>query len=427
MLMQAIANTGFHVGIVADSYDNAQELLAKIKDYCAQLGIATTTENTRKIVLANGSSLSAITVNSGIGKENKAGRSKTYHALLLSECAYYRNSFAVFASLTSALIPGGQIIIESTATPQPTIFKHIWNSDLSEYTKVFYSCEVHPNYKDNPADIPDDVYQSLATRWGFTDRSTAAFWMRKLNVDFGGDIQKLLREFPVLPEHAWAAASGRWINVDPPLATVTGYLGDTTCFYPTSFGGHYIVGVDIASGTGRDSSAVLVWDLVHRRVVALWHSNTTQMDGLAAVIKSINAAYKPIAIVAERNGIGGGLPGYFTGLTLPMIYHTTTEATKYSSLLQVKRVLEAGACADQQFSTEAQQLTYDLVGEKERFSHAGDTLMALAMCLHYERQFEYVTTQPAPRPPVPEGHYDMDRALRKVEKRRRQDAARGIF
>ena len=40
---------------------------------------------------------------------------------------------------------------------------------------------------------------------------TAAWWFHKTRSDLGGDVQRALREFPVIPEHCFAFAEGRWI------------------------------------------------------------------------------------------------------------------------------------------------------------------------------------------------------------------------
>jgi hypothetical protein len=420
VLLQAIRTPNLRAAIVADNWENAAGLLEKVRDLAAQLGCPTSTSNRRRITLHNNSTIDCLTVNTSAGTENKTGRSKTYHLLLLSECAYYNNSFAVFASLTSTLVADGQIIIESTATPGPTIFRNIWDSTAPEWHRTFISCEEHPNYRADPQSISEADWESLRDHWGFTDRSAAAWWQSKYSVDFGGDRQRLLREFPVKPEHSWAAASGRWIDKDSTIASCSAD-GDWEIYHPPAWGGHYIVGVDVAAGVGRDSSAIVVWDLLGRRIAAHWSNANTPADALVAEIVKIHKKYIPHSIYIEKNGLGAALPGYFRETPdLPIVWHNTTEATKYTAMLRVKRAVEGGIIdCSSDFATQVAQVTYELRGERERFRHIGDSVMALSFCLLYEPDYATTITQPPPRRPVPAGAYDLEADLKRAQPPRR--------
>jgi len=127
----------------------------------------------------------------------------------------------------------------------------------------------------------------------------------------------------------------------------------------------------------------------------------------------IHIHYTPEAIKQTHNE--------FEKLGIPVIDITTTEASKYSGLLLVKQAIERdGLCADDQFSSEASSLTYEMAGEKEKFNHAGDSLMATSFCLLKADDYKYIINQPPPRPNVPAGHWDMDRSLKIGEKQRRR-------
>ena len=79
-------------------------------------------------------------------------------------------------------------------------------------------------------------------------------------------------------------------------------------------------------------------------------------------------------------------------------------------------------CADEKFLNDAASLVYELntAGTKEQFNHPGDTLMALSFCLLNEENYKFIINKEAPRAPVPDGHWDMDRSLRIAEKQRRR-------
>jgi len=417
----AIMNENIHVGVVADNFANSQGLLGKIKEFSKQLGIETRTDNTKQLVLSNGSTFTAITVNSGVGKDNTAGRSKTFHVLLLSESAFYHNSYAVFASLTSATIPNAVILLESTATAQRTAFRSIW--DNSEYYKHFISCEDHENYQEDPGEIKDEEWKTLQEEYGFTSRSHASFWWKKLNNEFGGNVNHLLREYPVIPAHSWTSASGRFITKNPSIIQPIRSVSRSVIWSEPKWGGHFVMGVDPAAGVGRDNSSIVVWDLVLRKPAATYSNNTDKFPDIVEEIKLLQKMYATHAIYCETNGIGAGLLPLLHREGLPAVEWKTTESTKYSGLLLVKNMVECDdLCLDSSFSNQVQELVYELSpgGTKETFNHPGDTLMALSFCLLNESAWEFVKTQEPPRPPVPAGHWDMERSLKIGEKQRRR-------
>lgn len=422
VFLLAITNEGINVAIAADNWDNSQGLLAKIKDFAQQLGLRTKTDNTKKLVLSNGSSFSAITVNTSLGSESKAGRSRTFNVLLLSEAAYYNNSFAVLAALTSATTKNPIVILESTATAARNAFRALW--DGSDYYKHFISCEDHENYVEDPAEINDEKYKELQETYGFTSRPHAAYWWKKLNNEFGGNVNHLLREYPVLPAHSWSSASGRFIDKDPRINKEKNIYSKTKVWIEPQHGGHFIIGLDPAAGVRRDYTSAVIWDLTTRSIAGIYTSNTDKFAEIIEEIKKLNAYYKPHAIYTETNGIGAGLLPLLHKENLPAVEHRTNESTKYAGLLLVKQQIEQhDLCADEKFSSEAQELTYQLNASatKEDFNHPGDTLMALSFCLLHEGEYEFIINQPAPRTPVPDGHWDMDRSLRIGQRQRRRE------
>jgi hypothetical protein len=419
VLMLGVLNANIRVAVVADNFQNSMGLLEKIRDFCRQLGIELQTDNQKRLVLTNGSSFDAITVNTSLAGDSTAGRSRTFHVLLLSEAAYYNNSHAVFASLTSSAIPDAIIIVESTATPGQTMFRSLW--DGSSYHKRFLSMEDHANYSRHPEELTDEQWSALQARYGFVKRSAASFWVHKLQNEFGGEVNRLLREYPILEQHSWSTASGRFIDTDPAVRAEISTMSKTRIFATPGHGGHFIFGVDVSAGVGRDVSSIVVWDLVQRQIAAIYASADDKLPEIGAELKFLHSYYKPHAIYVEGNGIGGAFVPELQRLGLPVIELTTTEASKYAGMLRVKIAVEKdGVCADEAFAGEAAGLTYHMVGTRERFSHT-DRLMSLSFCLLREPDYEYILKTPAPRPPVPDGHWDMQRVLDRETKRRRKE------
>lgn len=80
--------------------------------------------------------------------------------------------------------------------------------------------------------------------------------------------------------------------------------------------------------------------------------------------------------------------------------------------------------SDELFKKQAAALTYSLVNNKERFSHPGDTLMAASFCLIYAPSY-FIANATPPRPPVPQGQFDMDRILKREERKQRKQSGNG--
>lgn len=213
-LVTAVTSPGMPCVIVADTAEKATAMLARITGWCGQLGVTLTSANTTSITLENGASIDALSaVSRAEGGESRVGRSKSFYLIIASELAFWMNDDAVFRGLTATALPGARVIIESTASAADNLFRQIWNDDDNEWHKVFLSTERHNVYRRKEEDISDDIWLKLQDKkYGFTSRASASWWWFTCKNKFGGDEIGCLREFPVIPEHCFANAKGRWIN-----------------------------------------------------------------------------------------------------------------------------------------------------------------------------------------------------------------------
>lgn len=416
-----IMNENTIYGIVADKYENATGLLDKIRDWCDQLGLERTTDKEKEIVLANGSTFRAVTVNSSVGDDASVGRSKTYHGLLLSEAAFYNNSHAVTASLLSALTIGAMVIVESTATPADTWFRNTWEQD-NNYVKTFISFQDHQNYQ-LPADsITDEQYVLYSNTYHIYSRPHAAYWHNKLTNQFGNDTKRCMREYPVIADHAWATATGRWIAED---AIVAPYTIENNCKIFHANWSRYVIGVDVSGASGGDYFAICVYDVQNNRIAAQYADSTSGWEVVSDRLDWLIKKYQPVATYVETNNSGDGFINYFwVKHKIQLSRHTTTEKTKYYGLELVRNAINNKQLqSDELFKKQASALTYSLVNNKERFSHPGDTLMAASFCLIYAPSYFIVNANP-PRPPVPQGQFDMDRILKREERKQRKQSGK---
>jgi len=128
--------------IIADEKENAQELLEKVKFYIESYEyknqIKIPMKYSSKYELYNESTKSRYSI--GTALKAQFGRSKTITNLHLSEAAFYRDLEKLMAGALQAVVPGGRVIIETTANGF-NYFKSFWDKSEagnSGFNAIFY-------------------------------------------------------------------------------------------------------------------------------------------------------------------------------------------------------------------------------------------------------------------------------------------------
>lgn len=347
-LVHAIVHPGHSVAIVADVQEKAEGLLAKCAAWAKQLGIPLMTENVRTITLANGSSIEAKSaVSRATGGESRVGRSKSYALIHLSELAFMADDFALFSALTSTLLPGGKVIVESTASPADNLYNKLWHDSDNGWHRLFFSVEAHAAYRADPSSISDETWEKLRAEYRFTRRDSAAWWHRKLHTDMGSDVYRAQREYPITPEQAFAFAEGRWIHdfTAAPGCKVTGNARLEGRFEVEY--GHadepVMYGVDVGSGSGGDYSALAVIGRATGKIHRVVASNTLDVAEFAAAVAARAAIDKPWVIVVETNGIGAGVLSLLRAAKLPGVEHVSDKSEKAARFAALRQAIESGA------------------------------------------------------------------------------------
>jgi hypothetical protein len=360
-LMFAAQNPGIKVAIVADTREKAEGLLEKAATWARRswarkrMGIRVKHSNTKRLVLKNGAKLYAVTANSGDTKsaEAKVGRSFSYGLIVLSEFAYYTRDKALLASLTRSALAGARIVIETTATPAENAFRSIWEKGKG-WHRVFLSFEQHAAYQADPSSITEEVWTDLQMRYGFSSRAHAAYWHRMVETDMDGDVHRGLREAPILPEHAFSFAEGRWIfafDEASPLRLEGGFTNTDAIeggwrYYAEPDESGCILGIDTASGVGKDASAIAVIGRDRGNLLAAFVARDVQVPAFIGIAKAAVARFRPVASSVETNGIG--TPVYQAlGLTpgaRPQD-HTSSDKEKALRMNLVKLAIERGQIA----------------------------------------------------------------------------------
>jgi len=391
------------IAVLNYSFAESKSILRRIKDLLLQLGVRFSTENATELQLANGSTITAITAVSAIDGESKAGRGRSFRIIYSSETAYYRDSHAVFASLTAALTADGQVILESTATPGGGVFRRTWSDDPG-YKKLFFGIESHAAYRRAPTDIPDAVWAGLQSSYGFTDRGAAAWWFAKLHGDFGGDENRALREYPILADHSWTAADGRWVPVDPAVRIYTRDALHRECkIYTAPVSGHYyIAAIDTALGAGGDDSVIAVYDCTAGEIVASYCYNGSPIDEVVRVAAGLHTRYGIKIFYVENNGIGTATVLLARRAGLPVHEFATNSSNRGVGMLWARRAIADGLAADESLLENCRNCTVHTSSGGDRFDGRKDFLMALAMIGAHEPAWRVEATKPPPKVYAPD-------------------------
>jgi len=357
----AILNPGVFIAVVADVADKAEGLVAKVQGWASKVGGAVGVEvsllgedpSAKRIRFPNGAEIHAITANTkDVGSDEvKAGRSFSYGLIILSEFAYYTRAAALMASLTSSALKGAPVLIESTATPAKNRFREIWDAGEG-WEHVFLSVELHEAYRHDPQTISDERWAELQDKYKFTRRDTAAWWDWKLRVDMGGDVHRMLREYPVLEEQAFSFAEGRWIYTFTPAEPrfdgewfwyVDVPLAENEDGSKTYAAGEPVVfGVDTAHGVGEDASSISIRGQRTRRVFATFKANDVGTTQFAAKLKAAIRAWAPVAVVVEDNGIGGATYDALASAGAPVHRQHSEHVEKWNRMMALRSEIGSG-------------------------------------------------------------------------------------
>lgn len=346
LMLVAMMNPGLPCAIVAHDQESANGILAKVKGWLRQMGVKLVVDNTEGIELGNGATIDARTaISTAEGGESRVGRSKSYGFIHATEQAFWRGARAVWAALTSTALKSCRIVVESTGSPGGELFEGIFtaakllaanddqeheaaNDDVERYHGIFFPVEEHEGYRADPSSISDELWAELQQKYSFTRRDSAAWWWAKLQGDLQGDVHRALREYPILPEHAFVAAEGRHIEswTEVPVVEEDGWE-----VYQGLKGEPVILGVDTAKGVGQDGSAMALVGQWTGKLHRQWKRDDLDVNAFALeVMRTLerHAEWWIVAAVIEGNGVGA--PVYQKALEqrhVP-VYEQTSSATR---------------------------------------------------------------------------------------------------
>jgi hypothetical protein len=333
--MQTITRPGTLTVQVAHSEESAQAIFNIVHRFWEKLpnnrvhrgALVKSRSNVRQIVFPKLDSEYRVET-----ADDNAGRGMTIHNLHCSEVSRWpRGGGETLASLRAAVVPDGEIVLESTANGAAGLFYEEWQKAAETgYTQHFFPWWYEPSYKE---DVPkkvglplSDEEKELMKRHGLSNEQIAwrrARWqvLRGLaGQEYAEDAVScfLASGECVFDMEAVDAAAGR---ASPPFESKDN--GRMLVWLPPSLGGlrQYIIGVDTSGGGSEgDYGCVQVIDRTMGLQCAELRGHFPPFE-LARRVVVLGHEYGNALVAVERNNHGYGVLAHLKDLHYENIFH----------------------------------------------------------------------------------------------------------
>jgi len=257
--------------------------------------------------------------------DDNAGRGMTIHHLHCSEVSHWpRGGRDTLASLLAAVVPDGEIVLESTPNGASGIFYDEWQkAEETGFTRHFFPWWYEKSYKQEVKKgivLPyTEEEQVLVDRHGLTEEQIA--WRRtRWKVMRGLGPQEYAEDagscFLASGECVFDLASIQHALARAANPAETQENGRIVIWIPPNRGGQwqYVIGVDTAGGgTEGDYSCAQVIDRKLGIQCAELHGHYTPYE-LARRLVSLGRMYDDALIAVERNNHGYGVLAHLKDL-----------------------------------------------------------------------------------------------------------------
>jgi hypothetical protein len=261
--------------------------------------------------------------------DNNAGRGMTIHNLHCSEVSRWpRGGDETLASLRAAVVPQGEIVLESTPQGASGLFYEEWmKAEENGYTKHFFPWWYEPTYKtkvvEGKFDALSDEESKLVEREGLTREQIA--WRRKQWVSMRGQGPQEYAEDDVSCFLASQECVFEMEAIERAAALASKPVemkenGKLLVWLPPQKGREYIVGVDTAGGGSEGDYACAQ---VIERSVGL---QCAELQGhyppyeLARRLVTLGRRYENALLAVERNNHGYGVLAHLKEIGYENLY-----------------------------------------------------------------------------------------------------------
>ncbi len=349
--VQAITRPGTVSLQVAHDQDAAEAIFRIVHRFWENLprsmregALVTSRANVRQIVFPMLDSEYRVTA-----ADENAGRGLTLHNLHCSEVARWpRGGEETLASLRAAVVPGGEIVLESTPNGAWGVFYDEWmRASETGYTRHFFPWWYEPRYaiKPHPSLLPYKAdEQRLADEHGLTQAQIQwrrAQWtaMKGLGPqEFAEDAVSCFRASGECVFELDAVDKAMQCSRDPVELRDNRRL---MVWLPPQPGHEYIVGVDPAGGGAQgDYSCAQVMDRESGMQCAELHGHYPPRE-LANKLLELGREYNGALLAVESNNHGHGVLAHLKERQYPNMYFRRGQAGWVTNQVTRPAMLEA--------------------------------------------------------------------------------------
>jgi hypothetical protein len=327
--------------IASNKNDNAMEMIKRIRfmyeriPHWLKAGVNSDGWNKHSIGFDNGSS-----IHSCATSEN-SGRGLAISLLFLDEFAHVRDAVQqeFWTSMAPTLATGGSCIICSTPNGDTELFAQLWRGAILGAEDGF--CPVEVKWDEPPG---RDAR--------FRDKEIAKIgdlrWRQEYLCEF-------LSSDPMLIDTVVVATLFNLVKKVKPIGTI----GEITFFKEPQPNTTFLVGMDVATGTGKDFTTLEVFEFPSLEHVAEWRSNTTSSpiayQMLTKLLRILERTHSSVFFSVENNGVGEGIIALYEADENPPSASefvsedganrsgmTTTGKSKMRACLTFKEMVERG-------------------------------------------------------------------------------------
>jgi len=354
-----VAAEPLKMGIMSYTHESAQYLHSLDKGFVEGLPSAlarkldSSTSRTIKF-RDTGAELRSFTA----GMKGGGTRSYSLSDLHLSEFAHYDDQDEVLSNAVSTVGEGGQIVIETTANgPGNKYHQLVLEAPHNGWTLFWSPWYEHPTYtktqKFGMSNVPPMTMEERKIQGKLNLTKDQMYWRRTMIHTMGPD--KFMQEYPSTPTEAFVATAKSWLQPSHfEGIEVRKGSGKEMCLVPPDEmdADPLVLGIDVASGTGGDYTAVTAVSVSTGQPVWHWHSNDESPGRFTERILSWIEKWDIRNILIETNAHGAIVLSRIRDLGIDenLLWHddagkdwTTNKWTKIRALEELKTRLENGS------------------------------------------------------------------------------------
>ena len=323
-------------------------------------------------------------------------RSFSCNILHISEYAFCSDPEELLATAIPAL-NDGLLIIESTPNYFGDALHKIINESKSEDSNWifhFFSWKDHWQYR-----IPRVTIQMTEEEAEYSKlhnlNGLQMAWRRKKISEMG--ISKFKRDYPLTLEDAYSLSGDAWMIEEElkhlHIINIHNGIEDQITLEAPAPREKYAIGVDVASGVGKDYSVIYVLSCKTRSPVYCFRSNTIKPSDLAHKIQDISTRYNGAKVLSERNSIGEVIYSEFKHIGFHNYWRDdrgepwlTTAKNKPVIIQNLRKVISSGTqkiidgwAIDQLRSIRVNNKGDPNFDSRDNFNGHYDNIMALAL------------------------------------------------